>query len=484
MNEPLKQIQYIQFGTLTASEWERFAIKISRPSTRGGSAAKTPYDPRLGVLDNGKDCPECLHKNKVCTGHFGYIKLEEPVLNPKFLVVIVKVLRCVCPVCSGPRLNEQQAELSGILAVRRRARLNLFEKRCSNIVRCPNSECEALLPNYEENKGKIKKYYGKEKKVSQKITARQILAIFMKINQATQTLIGFNDGLSENAVFLSEDVLDMDDKMHVHEIKLESFIFTRLPVLPICCRPWVMRDGEKRDDDLTDKYNSILKVNRKLKEDRKMASISGSTEFQTSRKRTGRLKEKDRAKEIENLTVHIWTLIDNRNEKSKLSSGGRAHKGISDRLGKKEGHLQTNVAGKRSDFTARTVVCPGGDLIDNDEVGVPTAIATNLTIPEVVREWNIEWLQSLLDAGKVNFLVRDGCQHRPEILRKKYGGKLVLQERDVVERQLQDGDPFIFNRQPTLRLESMQGMKVKIMPIRAFRISMGSTRPLNADIRV
>lgn len=477
MAEALKTIQYIQFGTLTAAEWKRFGIKISRPSTRGGSVHKTPYDPRLGVLDNGKDCPNCLKKNKECTGHFGYILLEEPVLNPKFLNITLKILRCVCAKCSSPRLRKDQAEIFGIFLVRRSARLKTFEKKCQKILTCPN--CEAPLPSYEEKNGKIKKYYGKERGVSPKITARQILSILMKITAETETLLGFNDGLSDNSVFQSDDVVSSDDKLHLHQLKPESFVFAVLPLLPICCRPWVMRDGEKRDDDLTDKYNSILKVNRKLKEDRK---TSNNPDFQTSRKKTGRLKEKDRTKELENLIHHTWTLIDNRNEKSKLSSGGRAHKGISDRLGQKEGHLQTNVAGKRSDFTARTVIVPGGDLINLNEIGVPDDIARNLTIQEMVTEWNIEYLQSLLNSGMVNFLIRDGCQHRPEILRKKYKEKLALQPRDMVERQLQDGDPFIFNRQPTLRLESMQGMLTKRMPIMAFRISMGAVRPYNADI--
>lgn len=476
MSEPLKTVQYVQFGTLTAAEWKKFGIKISRPSTRGGSVHKTPYDPRLGVLDNGKDCPNCLNKNKVCTGHFGYIELEEPVLNPRFLNVILKILRCVCAQCSSPRLLKDQAEIFGIFLVRRSSRLKTFEKKCQKILSCPS--CEAPLPNYEEKNGKIKKYYGKEKGASPKITARQILSILLKITPETETLLGFNDGLSDNSVFKSEDVVVGEDKIHLHQLKPESFVFTRLPVLPICCRPWVMRDGEKRDDDLTDKYNSILKVNRKLKEDRK---TTNNPDFQTSRKKTGRLKEKDRSKELENLVHHIWTLIDNRNEKSKLSSGGRAHKGISDRLGQKEGHFQTNVAGKRADFTARTVIVPGGDLLNLNEVGVPSDIARNLTIQEMVTEWNIDYLQSLLDSGKVNFLIRDGCQHRPEILRKKYEKKLLLQPRDIVERQLQNGDPFIFNRQPTLRLESMQGMVGVVMDIMAFRLSMGATRPYNAD---
>jgi DNA-directed RNA polymerase beta' subunit len=60
-------------------------------------------------------------------------------------------------------------------------------------------------------------------------------------------------------------------------------------------------------------------------------------------------------------------LIDNSKEKNK--SNARKSKGIRERLVKKNGHFQMNVAGKRSDFTARSVIVGGGSFLRMGEVG-------------------------------------------------------------------------------------------------------------------
>lgn len=54
--------------------------------------------------------------------------------------------------------------------------------------------------------------------------------------------------------------------------------------------------------------------------------------------------------------------------------------------------------GKRVDFSARTVITPDPN-ISIDEVGVPQAIAQNLTFPETVTPYNRAELQELVDIG-------------------------------------------------------------------------------------
>lgn len=51
----------------------------------------------------------------------------------------------------------------------------------------------------------------------------------------------------------------------------------------------------------------------------------------------------------------------------------------------------------------------------------------------------------------------------------------------VVERQMQDDDCVIFNRQPSLHKMSMMGHRVKIMPYSTFRLNLSVTSPYNAD---
>jgi DNA-directed RNA polymerase II subunit RPB1 len=51
--------------------------------------------------------------------------------------------------------------------------------------------------------------------------------------------------------------------------------------------------------------------------------------------------------------------------------------------------------GKRVDFSARTVITPD-PILKLDQLGVPTTIATNMTIPETVTSENIDEMRKLV----------------------------------------------------------------------------------------
>jgi len=54
--------------------------------------------------------------------------------------------------------------------------------------------------------------------------------------------------------------------------------------------------------------------------------------------------------------------------------------------------------GKRVNYAARSVISPDPNLSTN-EVGVPLFIATELTFPEPVNEYNVEFLRKLIING-------------------------------------------------------------------------------------
>ena len=62
------------------------------------------------------------------------------------------------------------------------------------------------------------------------------------------------------------------------------------------------------------------------------------------------------------------------------------------------------MMGKRVDFSARTVISPD-PFLDVDEVGVPESIATKMTVPEVIHEFNFERIVKLCKEGRVRHLV-------------------------------------------------------------------------------
>ena len=481
MKSRIETSEFSQFGTLTAEQWLRFSVcEITKPSPQGGGGDKnleeTPYDPRMGALDNGIICPTCESGNQDCSGHFGHISLPIPVYNPVFLNYTLKILQSVCPQCSRLRILPAHAEVQNFLHGSGMKRFRSLAEKCGKVSDCPWEDCGEALPHFCLNKTKdeIHRYYGKTREKTVVFNAGEALNVFTRISNETSEFLGFNSRLSLNKTFTDEENL-LEDDFHVHQFRPESLIFTVLPVIPPCSRPPIRRNGEKCDDDLTDKYNTILKLCIKIYRDSQPDYSSSSRG-----RKVKKLTPPERQKADYELQLQIWTMINNKGEKSRLTSGGRPHRCIMSRLQGKEGRIQSNVAGKRTDFSARSVIVGGGIMLQMDELGVPKMIAEELTKKELVKEWNFEYLQNLTSEGKVNRVIRNGHIRRLNAFPDK-GINFKLEIDDVVERQLRDGDIVLFNRQPTLRIESMMSFRVKIIEGYAFRLGLCWTASFNAD---
>jgi len=470
----LRNIKAVQFCALSQAEWERFAIEIDKPYTRGGDPSGTPYDPRLGVLDNNVRCLTCGGTNKTCPGHFGFIRLAKPVYNLEYMDVVFWILKSVCPKCYSSLIPLETAEWMGLLNKHRLERLRAFVVKCESITIC--SCCGDPTPKITMKNNIIKITYGTKDK-STVLSAEKTLAILMQISNETMILLGFNENLLDDEKYTDKDLLK-DDRDHVHAVRPESFIFTVFPVTPPQTRPWVYKGSDRRDDDLTEKYNVIIKTNNRLR----LGHVPLKT---TSKRKSTKLNDADRIRLEDDLDNHIWSLIDNTKEKNKT---GRTHKGYRERLSSKEGHLQSYVAGKRVDETARSVIVGGGTRLRSGWTGMPESIAKILTIPEPVTTWNQVLLEKLLVDGKINRVKRQGYTINVAEVTKNFTrpfmwrGQPGLDVGDIVDRHIVDGDWGIFNRQPTLRIESMQGVRFKIMPGEfVLRLDLSQTKPLNAD---
>ena len=481
----LRNIARVQFSALSPQEWERYAIRITTPYTRGGDMANTPYDPRLGVLDNGVKCPTCNGTNKTCDGHFGVIPLVTPVWNLDYIRIVLWILKCVCLVCHEPLISPENAEWMGLTHKSKQERLRQYFAKCENIPQCSCGTPTPTLTLIPKN-NVIKMSYGDKEKATT-LTAEKALAVLMQISDATMTLLGFNDDLLSHPAYSDNQLLVPGDGSeesfpHVHRVRPESFIFTLFPVIPPHVRPWVLRNRERRDDDLTEKYNMIIKVNNRLREDGESAP---PVRVAKGRKKRGKLTDAERTKLLDDLSTHIWSLIDNTSDKAKT---GRTLKGLHERISGKEGHCQSNVAGKRADQSSRSVVVGGGPLLPLGWVGMPEYIANILTVPEPVTKWNMSILQDLLEKGQIVRVKRQGLtinvQQATHNFRRPFDhlGEIGLLEGDIAERKYRDGDVMLFNRQPTLRIESMQGVRVKIMwGEYPWRLGLAQCRAFNAD---
>jgi DNA-directed RNA polymerase beta' subunit len=169
------------------------------------------------------------------------------------------------------------------------------------------------------------------------------------------------------------------------------------------------------------------------------------------------------------------------------------------------------------------------------QLAVPPEIAKNLTIPVQVTNFNYDYCMDLVDKGKVNYVLKDKgvtrinlenalffkgtrVAHGDVIVRKdekteeelefvvtngrellKPGDKLKrngewirdlkypekrsykLNIGDIVERQLQDGDIVLLNRQPTLHEGSMLAQEIVIRPGKTLRFNLSINKSFNAD---
>lgn len=469
----------VQFSCLTAEEWTRYSVaEINRPYSKSTLSSKnsddkegTPYDGRMGALENLMSCETCGLTNESCPGHFGHINLEVPILNKLFMPYILKILQCVCSNCSRLRVKPEHLNVEGHSRTKSIKRMKFVLDKCSRVTVCP--WCFLPLFSYEYNKrtDSIQKYFGNKKR-SKKIQVQpeQILKIFRKMTDEDVNCMGFNDNLSQDQKFTDPDYLYDDNCRHVHQFRPESLVLTVLPVIPPVARPFSIRDAERFEDDITEKYNAIIKINNQLSTNPNMAT----------RKKYKKLTEAERKKKISELDFQITTMMNNHNDKSRLSSGGRPYKCLKKRLRGKEGHFQTNVCGKRVDYSGRTVIVGGGVELKSHQIGLPREIADVLTIPQIVNSNNIDYLNSLVQKGDIPVVRRGSAKLHPHVLIEN-GGIFELNVGDRVDVKAKDGNVVFINRQPSLRIESIQSFEIVVTDDLAMKLPLAVTGPYGAD---
>ena len=452
----LETIVGVQFSIFSPEEIEkRSVVEITSQATFEGNEPKIGglFDPRMGVLDNGKICRSCGQTNHGCPGHFGHFRLTRPVYFIQFVPWIMNVLRCVCIRCS--KLKIDKTLHAAILKKRGEARWRDVLAACSNISRCGQEiedGCGAVQPDKYERQG-----------------IARIVAIFAA-NEGTAKQEQILEVEYVHRLFrrISDEDVDFMG-LSRHWCRPDWMICTVLPIPPTQVRPSVVQDNNTRsEDDLTHKLFEIIKNDRTLQ-----LKIEGNSSRNVIDEMTNVVQ------------YHVATLVDNQipGVAPSAQRSGRPLKSIQQRVGSKEGRIRYNIQGKRVEFSARSVITPDPNL-SIGELGVPVEIATNLTFPERVTQYNRDKLYKLVQNGAdvypgAKTIVRaDG---RMISLKHVPTKEIVLYNGDIVNRHLLDDDIVLFNRQPTLHKMSMMAHRVKVLPYKTFRLNVLVTRPYNAD---
>ena len=186
------------------------------------------------------------------------------------------------------------------------------------------------------------------------------------------------------------------------------------------------------------------------------------------------------------LQFHITTFFDNTVARIPPARhrSGQPLKTITERIKGKEGRIRKNLAGKRVNYSGRTVISPDPS-IDINEVGIPYEIAKIVTMAEMVNDLNLDRLKSLVRKGEkypgANYIIRpDGKRKKitPD-LKEEIISELIPGYK--VERHLQEGDVVLFNRHPSLHRGSLMAHYVRILPGKTFRMHPATAFPYNAD---
>jgi DNA-directed RNA polymerase subunit A' len=449
-----KKVERIVFGLFSPKQIQKVAaVKIVTPELydkEGYPVDGGLMDVRLGVIDPGLRCKTCGGRLKECPGHFGYIELARPIIHYKFVRVVLDLLRSTCKVCGHILIPEnkisrykksimQSGIEEGLEGQRRKIKevINKLKTR----KKCPHC-------NKKQNKIVLEKpttFYEDETKLS----PIEIRARLERIPDDHLELFGINP----------------------KHARPEWMVLTVLSIPPVTIRPSItLESGERSEDDLTHKLGDVVRINQRLFEN----INAGAPEII-----------------IEDLwdllQYHVTTFFDN--EVTQIPParhrGGQMLKTITARIKSKEGRIRHNLAGKRTNFSARTVISPD-PMLSMNEVGVPKQIAQKLTVPERITEWNKAYVLKFVERGPkvypgANYVIRpDGRKKRitdetqEEILEELAPGYMV-------ERHLMDGDVAIFNRQPSLHRMSMMAHRIRVLPGRTLRLHPAVCHPYNAD---
>jgi DNA-directed RNA polymerase subunit A' len=430
-----KQVRSLKFSLLSPDQVKKFSsVKIVTPELYdidGFPVDGGLMDLRLGAIDPGVRCRTCGKRVKECPGHPGSIELARPILHIKYIPLIELCLRCFCPDCG--KLNIADEKLKDLSIAQR-------VKKAKDAKKCPHSGIAVDRVKLE----KPTSFFVGKKRLSP-IEIRERL---VSIKDEELKKIGINPSTA----------------------RAEWAVLSLLLVPSVTVRPSItLESGERSEDDLTHKLSDIIRANQRLWENLN----AGAPEVI-----------------IEDLwdllQYHVTTFYDNNVTRIPPARhrSGQPLKTITERIKGKEGRIRNNLAGKRVNYSARTVVSPDPYLKIN-ELGVPFQIAKVITVAESVTEVNIENMRELIKSGSeypgANNIIRtDGRRKRvTEDLKEEIMAEIMPGYK--VERHLRDGDIVLVNRHPTLHKQGLMAHYVKVLPGRTFRLHPAAAPPYGAD---
>ncbi|MDF0682447.1 MAG: hypothetical protein P0116_15935, partial [Candidatus Nitrosocosmicus sp.] len=458
------------------------------------------HDPQLGASTMCNPCRKCNKNIETCPGHWGMIQLVKPIINHIYIQPLLLVLSSVCHNCSrllikkyrcqtcktpideslvktvldpeAPRVSCINQKCDSIRASRPLSIESFIEKvsrglrginrlkkiaDLSKNVSCP-ANCRSEKGKANHDQGIItttKTKVERDNKITIMASSKneQVLPIWYKSDPSNPADVGFSvEIILKNITYDDAKLLGFEYGSHPI-----NYLLYNIPVSPVRLREPRHAGSDTVPSSETKTYNNIITYNSKLTK----ALLEG-----------GNYDSPDVVNFYDKLFISFTKLWNG-------DPNDPNFKGIKTSLGTKKGLLRTNVGGKRTKFSGRTVIGPDSTL-KFGEVGIPEKMSETLTVPELVTNDNIAELTELIRNGSASTILRrNGLIENIKPSNKYY---LRPEIGDTVNRNIRDGDPAAFNRQPSLHKYSIIGYVTKIIPGSLnIRITPASTKPHNAD---
>jgi DNA-directed RNA polymerase beta' subunit len=271
------------------------------------------------------------------------------------------------------------------------------------------------------------------------------------------SVIDLEEELETLKVDLRETGSEAKRKKFVKRLKLvEAFIASKarpewmilevIPVIPPELRPLVPLDGGRfATSDLNDLYRRVINRNNRLK---RLIELRAPDIIVRNEKRM--------------LQESVDALFDNgRRGRAITGANKRPLKSLSDMLKGKQGRFRQNLLGKRVDYSGRSVIVVGPELMLH-QCGLPKKMALELFKPFIYSKLELYGLATTIKAAK-----RMLEKERPEVW-------------DILEEVIRE-HPVMLNRAPTLHRLGIQAFEPKLIEGKAIQLHPLVCAAFNAD---
>ena len=226
----------------------------------------------------------------------------------------------------------------------------------------------------------------------------------------------------------------------------EWMILDVVPIIPPELRPLVPLDGGRfATSDLNDLYRRVINRNNRLK---RLLELRAPDIIIRNEKRM--------------LQESVDALFDN-GRRGRVITGAnkRPLKSLSDMLKGKQGRFRQNLLGKRVDYSGRSVIVVGPELLLH-QCGIPKKMALELFKPFIYSKLEIYGMASTIKAAK-----RLVERERPEVW-------------DILEEVIRE-HPVLLNRAPTLHRLGIQAFEPVLVEGKAIQLHPLVCTAFNAD---